>query len=83
MEDNGELHKIVVLFSKWLTNKRSPCAAYHVLVDCHLIDMDMHPGVYTMGEEDNWQRMMDKCMLKMVGLEAKKSCGMEKIYREV
>ena len=43
-------------------------------MDAHLIVMDKHPRVKPVDVGETWWQMMDKCMLKLSGQEAKEAC---------
>ena len=40
-----------------------------------LIALDKKPGTRPVGVGETWRRMMAKCLLRVVGPEAKASCG--------
>ena len=40
-----------------------------------LIALDKQPGIRLVGVGETWWRMMAKCLLRVVGPEAKAACG--------
>ena len=40
-----------------------------------LITLDKQPGITPVGVGDTWRRLMEKCLLKVAGTEAKTACG--------
>ena len=60
---------------EWLENGRPPWAAYRALVSGRLITLDKQPGISPVGVGETWSRIMKKCLMRMVGPEAKAACG--------
>ena len=69
-----ELRLIFGDFVEWLGNGRPPWAAYRALMSGWLIALDKQPGIRTFGVGGPWKRMMEKCLLRVVGPEAKAAC---------
>ena len=72
---SGELWIIVGDFVEWLGNGRPPWAAYRALMRVRMIALDKQPGIRPVGVGETWRRMMVKCLLRVVGPEAKATCG--------
>ena len=72
---SGELQLIVRDFVKWLGNGRPPWATYRDLMSGRLILLDKQPGIRPVEVGETWWRMMDKCLLRVAGTEAKVACG--------
>ena len=45
-----------------------------------MIVLDKHPGVRLVRVGETWQRLMAKCLLWVMGQEAKAGCGSEQLY---
>ena len=58
----------------WMANGRPPWAAYRELVSGRLIDLDKFPGVWPFRVGETWRWMLEKCVLAVMGAEAKESC---------
>ena len=56
---SGELKNIVAEFMGWLKNKRTPLAAYCVIVAGHLIGLDKPPEVRPVGVVETCCRMTE------------------------
>ena len=67
----AELRLIFGAFVEWLGNGRPPWATYRALMSGRLIALDKQPGIRSVGLGDTWGRLMEKCLLKVVGTEAK------------
>ena len=78
-EASAELRLIVGDFVEWLGNGWPPWAAYRVLMSGRLIALDNQPVIRPVGVGETWWRMMEKCLLRMAGSEAKAACGTTKI----
>ena len=68
---SAELRLIVGDFIEWMSNGRPPWAAYRALMSGRLIALDKQPGIRPVRVGDTWRRLMAKCLLKVVGPEAK------------
>ena len=64
-----------------MANGRPPWAAYRALMLGHLIGLYKCLGVRPVGVGENWQPMLEKCVLALTGAEAKKACGTEQLCR--
>ena len=78
---SAELQKIVGEFGEWMANRRPPWAAYRVLMLVCLIILDKYPGVRPFRVGETWRRMLTKCLLAVMGAEAKKACGTGQLCR--
>ena len=76
---SGELRLIVGVFVEWLGNGRPPWAAYRSLMSVRLIALDKQPGIRPFGVGKTWQWMMEKCLLRVTGPEAKSAYGMNQL----
>ena len=72
---SGELRLIVGDFVEWLGNGQPPWAAYRALMIGRLIALDKQPGIRPVRVGETWRRMVAKCLLRLVGLEANAECG--------
>ena len=72
---SAELRLIVGDFIEWIANGPPPWAAYQELMSGRLIALDKQPGIRPVGVGETWRRMMAKCLLRVVGPEAKAACG--------
>ena len=72
---SADLRLIVGDFVVWLGNGRPPWAAYQALMSGRLITLDKQPGIRPVGVGETWHHMMARCLLKVVGQEAKAACG--------
>ena len=66
---------IVGDFTEWMSNGRPPWAAYRAMIRGRMIAMDKKPGIRPVGLGDSWRQMMAKCLLQVMGQEAKAACG--------
>ena len=66
---------IVGDFVEWLGNGRLPWAAYRDLMSGRLIALDKHPGTRPVRVGETWRQLMEKCLLRVAGPEAKATCG--------
>ena len=71
---SAELRRIAGDFFEWLGNGRPPWTAYCAFMSGRLIALDKQPGIRPVGVGDTWRRLMAKCLLKVVGPEAKSAC---------
>ena len=78
-----ELWLTVADFAELLGNRRPPWAPYRVLISGRLIALDKHPGFRLVGVGDTWRSLMEKCILRGTGQDAKAACGTEHLAREV
>ena len=53
------------------------------MMSCRLIALDKHPRVRPFKVRENWQRLMEKCLLQVTGQDAKSAYGTEQISRGV
>ena len=74
-----KLRPIVADFTEWMSNGRSPWAAYRATMSDRLIKLGKKPGVKPVGVGENWQRLMAKFLLRVMGQEAKAACGTEQL----
>ena len=44
-----------------------------------LIALDKHPGIGPVGDGENWRRLMEKCLIRVVGQEAKAASGTDQL----
>ena len=49
----------------------------------HPIGLDKCPVVRSVGVGETWRRILAKCVLAVIGLEAKEACGTEQLCREL
>ena len=68
---SAELRLIIEDFVERLANGWPPWVAYRALMSGRLIALDKHPEIRPVGVGGTWKRMMVKCLLKVVGPEAK------------
>ena len=66
---------IVGDFVEWLGNGRPPWATYRALMSGRLIALDKQPGIRPVVVGETWRRLMAKCLLRVLGPEAKTACG--------
>ena len=78
-EASRELRLIVADFTEWLTNGRPSWAAYQAMMSSLMIALEKQPGVRPVGVGETWQQMMEKCLLRVTGQEAKATCGTEQL----
>ena len=74
-----ELRLIVGDFVEWLGNGRPPWDAYRDLMSGRLIALDKQPGIRLVRVEETWRKLIAKCLLRVVGPEAKAAFGMTQI----
>ena len=72
---SAELRLIVGDFVEWIGNGRPPWDAYGALMSGRMIALDKQPGIRPVGVGETWRRMMEKCLLRVAGPEAKAACG--------
>ena len=70
---------IVGDFVEWLGNGRPPWAAYRALMIVRLIVLDKQPGIRPVRVGETWRRLLDKCLLRVAGTDAKAACGTTQI----
>ena len=63
-----------------MSNVRPPWMAYRELFWGSLIDLDKCPGVRTVGVGETWRPMLAKCVLAVMGEEAKEICGKKQLW---
>ena len=73
------LRNIVGKFGDWMANGRPPWAAYRALILGHLIGLDKCPRVRPVGVGETWYHILVKCVLVVIGAEAKEACGTEQL----
>ena len=78
-EASGELRQIVAQFGECLSNGRPPWAAYCAMMSGRLIALDKIPGIKPVGIGETWRRLLEKCLLRVTGKEAKAACRMEQL----
>ena len=76
---SGKLRQIVAEFGEWLSNGRSPSAAYQAMMSGRFIALDKSPGIRPVGIGETWCRLLAKCLLQVMGQEAKAACGTEQL----
>ena len=64
----------ITLKDYWLGNGRPPWAAYRALMSGRVIVLDKQPRLRPVGVGETWRRLMTRCLLWVVGLEAKAAC---------
>ena len=72
---SGELRLIVGDFVDWLGNGQPPWAAYRDLMSGRMISRDKQPGIRPVRVGETWRIIMAKCLLRVMGPEAKAACG--------
>lgn len=72
---NHGLREAVVEFTRWMANDTSPWVAIRALMANRLMTLNKCPGVRPVGIGEFWRRLFAKCVLKVVGTEAKEACG--------
>ena len=70
---------IVAEVGEWLSNGRPSWAAYLALMSGRLIALEKSPGIRTVGIGETWRRLLDKCLLRVSGQEAKSACRTEQL----
>ena len=70
----GELRMSVAEFAECILSENPPWNAYRTLICGQLIGLDTHPGVRTVGIEDNWRRLVNKYFLKVSEQGANEAC---------
>ena len=58
-------------WSDWLANSIPPWAAIRGLMACRLVALDKQPGVRPIGIGSIFRRLMAKCLIKVIGPQAK------------
>ena len=76
---SGELRLSVADFAEWIGNRQPPWTAYHALMSGQLIALDKQPEVSPVGVGETWRRLMEKCVLRVTGQEAKAACGTKQL----
>ena len=66
-------------FVEWITNGQPPWAANRAFMSGQLIALGKHPGVRLVGVGETWSCLMTKCVLQVMGQEAKASCGTDQL----
>ena len=56
---------------------RPPWAAYKALMSGRLISLDTRHGIWPVGVGKTWRQILAKCVLLVMGVEAKEACGTE------
>ena len=44
-----------------------------------LIELDKSPGIRPVGIGETWRRLLAKCLLRVLGKEAKTACGTDQL----
>ena len=76
---SGELRQIVAEFGEWLSNGRPPWSAYCAMMSGRLIALEKYPGIRPVGIGETWRRLLEKCLLRVMGQEVKTACGTEQL----
>ena len=76
---SGEIRQIVSELGEWLSNGWPPWAAYCAMMAGLLIALDKSPGIRPIRIGKTWRRLMAKCLMRVMGLEAKAACGTEQL----
>ena len=76
---SAELRLIVGDFVEWLGNGQPPWAAYWTLMSGWLIALYKQPWIRAVGVGETWRLIMEKCLLRVAGPEAKAACGMAQL----
>ena len=66
---------VVASLADWMANSSPPWAAYHTLMECHLVALDKRPGVRTVGIGETLRRALTKLVMRAAGYQAKTVCG--------
>ena len=66
---------IVEDFVEWLGNGRLPWAVYRALMSGRLIALDKQPSIRPVGMGETWRWLMEKCLMGVLGPEAKAAYG--------
>ena len=74
-----ELRLIVADFAECLDNRRPPWAAYQALMSGRLIALDKKTGAKPVGVRKTSRQLIEKCVLRVTGQEAKVACGTEQL----
>ena len=56
-----------------------PWAAHQDMMSGRMIALDKQLGVRTVRVGENWQRLMENCLVRVTGQEAKAACGTEQL----
>ena len=70
----SELSQIVGEFGYWMANGRPPWAVYRALMLGCLTGLDKSPGVHPVRVGKTWRRMLEKCVLAVMGADSKEAC---------
>ena len=73
------MRRIVADFMEWMSNLWTPWAAYRAMMSFRLIALDKQSGVRPVRVRGTWQRLMAKCLLWVMGQEAKSACRTEQL----
>ena len=63
-----------------MANGRPPWVTYRALMLGRLIGLNKCPGVWPVGVGETWRRLLAKCVLSVMGEEAKEAFWVEQIY---
>ena len=63
-----------------MDNGRPLWASYRALMLGRLIGLNKCPGVSPVGLGETWRRMLVKCVLVVIGAEAKEACKTEQLF---
>jgi hypothetical protein len=74
-EASERLRIAMANLGSWLANGHPPWAAYRALRACRLVALDKEPGTRPVGIGEMYSRLLAKCILQQVGLEATVACG--------
>ena len=58
-----------------MANTFLPWATNRALLANRLMALDKCPGIQPIGIGEIWRRLLDKCVLKVTGADAKDACG--------
>ena len=78
-ENRKILHTSVETFVDWIANKIPPWAAYCAFMSGRLIALEKKPGVPPVGIGETWRQLFAKCVMRVTGPEATRTCQYEQI----
>ena len=73
------LRLTVAYFTEWLGKGPPPWATYRALISGRLITLDKNPGIRLVRVGETWWRLMAKCVVRVMGQEAKAVCKREQL----
>ena len=74
MDDSKRLCTSVETFIEWIANGIPRWGAYCEFMSGHLIALDKHPGMLTVGVRETWRCLFAKIVLKVISTEATMAC---------